>query len=181
VEINVAQLLKAPIGTARDYEVDEVADIDGGSHPVKGKAQLIRTNRGILAKGTIKTEVKLTCSRCLNEFSCPLTLKIEEEYFPTIDVITGAPVVSPDEPGSFTIDERHILDLTEAVRQYALMAIPMKPLCRRDCAGLCPTCGYDLNQGSCGCLPQVSQGSNLAERLSSMSARVRSKRRTRVS
>jgi len=181
VQINVAQLLKAPIGTTRDYEVDEVTDIDGDGHLVKGKVQLTRTNRGILVKGTLNTEAKVTCSRCLNEFSCPLMLNIEEEYFPTIDVITGAPVTLPDEPGSFTIDERHILDLTEAIRQYAIMAVPMKPLCRRDCAGLCPTCGYDLNQGPCGCSAQVSQGSNLGERLSTKLSLVRPKRRTRAS
>ena len=181
MQVNVAQLLKAPIGTTRDYEVDEAADIDDSSHPVKGKVQLTRTNRGILVRGTINTEAKVTCGRCLNEFNCPLTLKIVEEYFPTIDVISGAPAALPDEPGSFTIDERHILDLIEAIRQYAIMAIPMKPLCRRDCAGLCPTCGYDLNKGSCGCSPQVSQESNLKESLSSMSARVRPRRRTRVS
>jgi len=42
----------------------------------------------------------------------------------------------PDEAGCFTIDEHQVIDLTEAVRQYALMAVPMKPLCREDCAGL---------------------------------------------
>jgi len=181
VQINVAQLLKAPIGTTRDYEVDEVTDIEGGSYLVKGKVQLTRTNRGILVKGTLNTEAKVICSRCLNEFSCPRTLNIEEEYFPIIDVITGAPVALPDEPGFFTIDERHILDLTEAVRQYAIVAIPMKPLCRLDCAGLCPTCGHDLNKGSCGCLPQVSRGSNLEERLSTKLALVRLLGRTRAS
>lgn len=181
MEINVAQLLKAPIGTTRDYEVDEVADIDGSSHPVKGTIQLTRTNRGILVKGTINTEAKVACSRCLNEFNYQLTLKIEEEYFPTIDVITGAPVSLPDETGSFTINERHILDLTEAIRQYAIIAIPMKPMCRRDCAGLCPTCGHDLNKGPCGCSPQVSLESDLGERLSTVSARVRPKRRTKAS
>jgi uncharacterized protein len=41
------------------------------------------------------------------------------------------------------------------VRQYALLAIPMKPLCREGCAGLCPTCGRNLNQGPCDCPPQV--------------------------
>ena len=67
---------------------------------------------------------------------------------------SGSLLSLPDEPGCFTIDEHHILDLTEAVRQYALLALPMKPLCRQDCAGLCPTCGHNLNQGGCGCPPQ---------------------------
>ncbi|MBA7688765.1 hypothetical protein ES703_97254 [subsurface metagenome] len=63
----------------------------------------------------------------------------------------------PEEPGCFTIDEHHILDLTEAIRQYALLAIPMKPLCRGDCAGLCPNCGHNINQGPCDCSPQETE------------------------
>ena len=60
----------------------------------------------------------------------------------------------PDEPGVFTIDEHNILDLGEAIRQYSVMATPAKPLCKEDCAGLCPTCGANLNNGTCGCPPQ---------------------------
>jgi uncharacterized metal-binding protein YceD (DUF177 family) len=90
----------------------------------------------------------------LSWFSCPLTLNIEDEYFPITDVVTGASLSLPDEPGCFTIDENNILDLTEAVRQYALLATPMKPLCHQDCSGLCPTCGGNLNQASCNCPPR---------------------------
>ena len=49
------------------------------------------------------------------------------------------------------IDERHIIDFAEAIRQYAVLGIPMKPLCSDQCAGLCPTCGQNLNQGPCEC------------------------------
>ena len=153
MRINVSQQLKAPIGSVRDYEVSEVVDIAGGSRPVQGEVRLMRTNRGMLAKARLHTEVEVTCSRCLSVFNCPLSLDIEEEYFPTTDVVSGARLPLPEEPGCFTIDEHHLLDLTEAVRQYALLAIPMKPLCRGDCAGLCPVCGRNLNQGQCGCLP----------------------------
>ncbi len=156
MQINVAQLLKAPIGSIRDYEVREVIDVtgDGNGSLVQGKVRLMRTDRSILVKGVLDTEVELTCSRCLSSFSCPLTLNIEEEYYPTTDVVTGASLPVPDEPGCFTIDERHVLDLTEAIRQYALLAIPMKPLCREDCAGLCPHCGCNLNLGACNCPPR---------------------------
>jgi len=151
VQINVSQQLKDPIGSIRNYVVDETVDIAGGNSPVQGEVGLMRTDRSILAKGTLHTEIELTCSRCLSLFSCPLTLNIEDEYFPTSDTVTGASLPLPDEPGCFTIDEYNILDLTEAIRQYALMAIPMKPLCGEDCAGLCPTCGCNLNQASCNC------------------------------
>ena len=151
MQINVAQQLKAPIGTTRNYEINDIVDTTSGGRPVQGKVRLTRTNRGILLKGTLHTEVEVTCSRCLSSFSYPLTLNIEEEYFPTTDVATGTLLSVSDEPGSFTIDEHHILDLTEAVSQYALLAGPMKPLCREDCAGLCPGCGHNLNQEPCGC------------------------------
>jgi uncharacterized protein len=154
MEINVAQLLKSPIGTTRQYEVSEIVDCGNGGYPVEGGIKLTRTNRSVLAEGTMRTEVKVTCSRCLRLFTCPLTLNIVEEYFPTIDVLSGNPLPSPEEPGAFTVDEHHILDLTEAICQYTSMATPMKPLCREDCAGLCPQCGHDLNQGPCGCPQQ---------------------------
>jgi len=138
MQINVSQLLKEAIGSVRNYEVSEAVDItgDGTGSMVKGEVRLMRTNRGILAKGTLHTAVEVACSRCLSLFSCPLVLNIEEEYFPVLDVFSGARLTLPGELGCFTIDEYHILDLAEAARQYALMAIPMKPLCRKDCAGL---------------------------------------------
>jgi len=153
MQINVAQLLRASIGSVRDYEIKKIIDItgDGVNSLVQGKVRLMRTNRSILAKGELETDVELTCGRCLSPFKCPLKINLEEEYYPTADVDTGAPLAAPDEPGSFTIDENHILDLTEAVRQYALLAIPMKPLCKENCAGLCPFCGQNLNRGPCGC------------------------------
>ena len=153
MQINVSQLLKESIGATRNYHLAEVVDSAG---VVEGEVRLLRTDRGILARGKLNTEVEVTCSRCLISFHCPLTLNIEEEYFPTTDVVSGAPLSLPEEPCCFTIDEHHILDLTEAIRQYALLAIPMKPLCREDCAGLCPHCGHNLNLGPCHCPSQAT-------------------------
>ncbi len=153
MQINVAQLLREPIGSIRDYQINEVADIsgDGKGYQIQGKVNLLRTQRGILAKCVLSTEVELTCSRCLSPFRYPLNLNCEEEYLPTVDVASGAPLPLPEEASAFTIDEHHILDITEAIRQYTLLATPMKPLCYKDCAGLCPNCGHNLNQGHCGC------------------------------
>ena len=152
MQINVSQLLKESIGSTRSYAVSETIDVtgDGSKSKVAGEVRLMRTNRGILAQGELDTEVKLTCSRCLGIFDCPLTLNLEEEYIPTIDVVSGAPL-SSSESGPFLIDEHHDIDLTEAIRQYALLAAPMKPLCQEDCAGLCRSCGHNLNQGPCDC------------------------------
>ena len=157
MQINVAQQLKSPIGSTRNFRLSETINIDGNDYPVEGEVKLMRTQRSILVEGTLHTDLELTCSRCLDLFSCPLTLNIEEEFFPTLDISSGSRLPLPDEPGSFTIDENNILDLSEAIRQYALLAIPMKPLCATDCAGLCPTCGHNLNEGACSCQSQTTE------------------------
>ena len=153
MQINVSQLLQEPIGSTREYDIDEAADIigDGKEHRVKGECDLMRTRRGILVRCALESEIEFTCGRCLNSFRPPLKVKFEEEFLPTIDVTSGLPLPQAEDAGAFIIDEHHIIDLTEPALQYALMSVPMKPLCRPDCAGLCPKCGKNLNQGDCSC------------------------------
>ena len=156
MEINVSQLLKASIGSTREFSLDDpIAILEEGleSH-VTGTIYVIKTHRGVLVQGTVETTVPMECSRCLNTFKNKLTVNVEEEYFPRLDINSGTPLEVPDETDSFIIDEHHILDLSEAIRQNALLAIPMKPLCRKDCSGLCQECGQDLNEGQCDCEKQ---------------------------
>jgi uncharacterized protein len=156
VEINVSQQLKSSIGTEREYNLDDFIDILGvgvGSR-VQGKVKLIRTNRGMLVKGAVGTKIPAECSRCLKVFDQPLTIEIEEEFFPTVDVNNGSALEIPDDPSSFFIDDHHILDMREVIRQNALLTTPMKPLCKEDCAGLCVQCGKDLNTKQCKCNTQ---------------------------
>lgn len=154
MRINVAQLLKAPVGATRHYDIDDEVDLtdNGDIRKVRGEVTLLHTDRGILADGVFNTDIELDCSRCLTTYKCPLNLHIQEEFFPTIDIVTGTSVGLPeDQSGGFTIDKHNEINLAEAVRQYAIMALPMKPLCREDCAGICPTCGCNLNEKRCSC------------------------------
>jgi uncharacterized protein len=153
-QINVAQLLKEGIGATRAFEIDETLYLDETTQcHVQGDVELLRTRRGILVRGTFAGTSRLVCSRCLDFFEYPLAFRIEEEFLPLVDVTTGIALPLDDDPTTFTIDDRHILDLSEAIRQYALLAIPMKPMCRPDCGGLCPQCGANLNQQHCQCPP----------------------------
>jgi len=137
LEINVAQLLKGTIGTIKVVSVSGCLDITGyGNSDVKGDIKLVRTNRSILVQGKLCTCIQVACARCLENYNCPLELNIEEEFYPISDVTTGSMLDEPAEIDDFIIDEHLILDLSEAVRQYALLAIPMKPLCRADCQGI---------------------------------------------
>ncbi len=154
MKVNVAQLLKEPIGSSRDWDI-RGEEADSGIQ-LNGRVRLLRTDRGILVSGKISTRVDILCSRCLTHIEYPLDLDIEEEYFPTIDVSSGTPLPLPEDDG-FPIGANHILDLGEVVRQYILLATPMKPLCRDECQGLCPQCGENLNYGPCSCKPPVDQ------------------------
>jgi len=153
---NVAQLLKDETGRTRQYALhDEIGSLDPGIVPLSaldGKIQMIRTADGVLVTGTLHTSVELVCSRCAEPFSMPLKFSLEEEFRPTIDIVTGAslPVPADDEEAT-QIDEHHTVDLTEVVRQDLLLAIPPNPVCRTKCAGLCPICGQNWNEGSCDC------------------------------
>ncbi len=156
MKFNVSQLLKEQSGGVRQYVLHEdIAGLDPDITPLStldGSIQLIRTSEGIFARGTVHASVELVCSRCLESFSMPVQFRIEEEFRPTIDIATGAALpVLEEEDDATKIDDHHILDLTEVVRQNILLAIPPYPVCRSKCAGLCPHCGKNWNEGPCDC------------------------------
>jgi len=152
MHINIAQLLKEPIGSSRSYHIEEPVGTDD-INCVNGDIILIRTNRGILVRGKIIASIKQICSRCLKPIDCQVKYDFEEEALPEVPDIEDSSAAGQYD--NLTIDEDHTLDLNEAIRQYVLLAVPAKPLCRSDCAGICPTCGHDLNRGPCQCPSSV--------------------------
>jgi uncharacterized protein len=152
MRINVGQLLKETVGSSRSYKIDTVID-EEGIDSVTGEVRLTRTNRSILVAGTMTAKITGICGRCLNQAGCTFTFDLEEEFFPRVNVLDGS--VSPGEPDdSNAIDNDNMLNLTDVIRQYTLLSMPTKLLCHQECAGLCPFCGQDLNQGQCQCTPR---------------------------
>jgi uncharacterized protein len=148
--INVAQLLKAPVGTTRRYHLS-LPSLDLGegrrARGLEGDVKLTRLSRGLLVEGTARATVELTCVRCLEEYTQPLDLQLEEEYRPTIDMASGHAIkyaANQDEGDFFLIGPDHVLDLTEALRQAAWLAVPMMPRCREDCPGIVVAAGETL-------------------------------------
>ncbi|MCL4541321.1 MAG: DUF177 domain-containing protein [Chloroflexi bacterium] len=159
---NVAQLLKAPIGTVRQFHVDEefdkYSDINFVS-PIRGTVTLLRVNYGVLVKARLEADVRLECSRCLEEFDQTIAFPFEERFVPTVDIDTGLlvhdPIEDQDDEDVFEIDKFHHIDLHEAVRQHALLRLPLQPLHDDNCLGLCPSCGSNRNWGQCHCEDQM--------------------------
>lgn len=166
---NVAQLMKAPVGTSlvndfreEDIQLDDDIEVIG---PIDGHVRMRRTNQGLLVDGWVELTLELSCNRCLKTFEQPMHVDFEEQFYPTVDVITGMPLDPFDEDEIFPIDAHHEVDLTEAVRQNVLLALPMVTICQEDCRGLCPQCGQDLNLGSCGCKPEVDERLSVLKQL----------------
>jgi len=152
---NVLRELRQGIGAVNEYELDEpeVKAGDLSIHGVKGTVRFLRTDRGLLAKVHATATMDEECSRCLTPVRTPVAVDFEEEYVPKVDANTGSPVHidESEEEDTFRVNTRFELDLREALRQYILMCEPAKPLCRPDCAGLCPVCGADMNAGPHEC------------------------------
>ena len=153
---NVAQLLKEDIGASRQLGIDGLLCGTDESNPgptkVQGGVSLLRTARGILATGGARLRLGQVCRRCLESIESEVSFEFEEEFVPSVNVETGlrlaaADVASPE----LVIDEHHILDLTEVLRQYAVLAASGLALCRPDCKGLCPNCGGNRNFEPCHC------------------------------
>ncbi len=154
MQFNVAGLLKGPVGESQRHQVDEVAlpweDVQ--VLHVWGQVKLTRLNEGVWVKGDFRATVACTCSRCLQTYQATMRFPFNETYYPTLDINSGTPVAPPEDAETDTIiDGHHTLDIAEALRQDVILAVPMKPLCKPDCAGICPQCGQDLNQAACRC------------------------------
>ena len=153
MRINVAQLLKEPLGSGRRYQIRERLGQEGIGL-VKGEVTLVRTNRSILVQGAIVANAAAVCSRCLSPIGYEVGVDLEDEFTSRSDIASDL-VLSGETDSCTTIGDEHVLDLREVIRQYTLLAMPTKPLCRPDCAGLCPSCGHEFDHGPCqwACVP----------------------------
>ncbi len=155
MELNVSQLLMQPSGSSREYRLDEVVNLteDIRGARIQGLVNLLRTNKSVWVSAALDFGIDSECGRCLAPFSHAVHLEIEEEFVPTLNPLTGVRPPLPDDNDKdyYVIDESHILDLTGTVIEYTIMALPMKPLCDHQCAGLCSICGADLNRSECPC------------------------------
>ena len=138
-----------PAGTVLAFAetVESGAEISFAQQ-VEGEIRFTRAGETVWVDGTVGTTVTLTCGRCLRSFPHRLGGAFHEGFR---TAATGA-TRRPRDGGDLILTlEGSTLDVTEVVRQHLLMALPMVPLCRSACRGLCPVCGADRNEIACGC------------------------------
>lgn len=146
---NVAQLLQEPTGSERWYEINEDASaLDDELQfllPITGDVSLMRTNSGVLVKAKLRTAVQVQCNRCLSPLVAPVRFEVEEIFHPTTEVTTGRPLRVDEYEGdiddlddaALLIDDKHILDIREVVRQNIWLTLPMYPACDWQGTGEC--------------------------------------------
>lgn len=109
-----------------------------------GTARFDRTPQGLLLQGGFGAEIRLDCVRCLEAFTQPLKWSLTDLYAFDKRSISESNLLVPE--------DGHI-DLEPLLREYALLEVPISPVCRPDCRGLCATCGENLNRVDCGHRP----------------------------
>lgn len=119
--------------------------------PVHGHLELANVDTGISVRGQLSVPLTLECSRCLGVYQETLALEVNEDCALRQIDAPESYLESADEPSQIPILNDDEVDLTELVRQLISMHLPLRPLCRSSCPGLCPRCGQDLNAGPCAC------------------------------
>ena len=141
------QLLPGRIDFGR--EVSQVERLE-----VQGEAELVA--REIRLRGFLRTAVEVCCARCLEPARRPVELQFDLFYQPIQTIAREGEVEIHQEDLDVGFYHGDGLRLEDAIREQILLSLPMKVVCRNDCAGLCPQCGQNRNFTECGCHPAGS-------------------------
>ncbi len=148
LRVNVGFIIHEEVGYTQDFpfEVDKLQlGDDLEMSLVSGNATFGRTPQGLLFTGQFSGETTLECARCLKAFKRRLNWNMTELYAFNEKSITDSGLIVPEDAQ---------IDLQPLVREYALLEVPINPICRPGCKGLCPVCGQDLNVRDCGHRPK---------------------------
>jgi uncharacterized metal-binding protein YceD (DUF177 family) len=144
-------------------------DLQEGRFPVE-RARIVgsfqRSGNEVVFRGTVEAGLQLVCSRC----ATPTSVEVSGECYRVFRVGSA---FTPDSEGEADDDSLALtpfdgshIDLAEIAREQVYLLLPLKPLCKESCAGLCPRCGSNRNMESCGCSENLPGGDSLTLKLS---------------
>lgn len=107
---------------------------------------------GCLFRGKLRGKVAVPCDRCAEETEIVIDYAFDEfEDYPSDDPVENSDEVFEDNRVIIKEKNALILDMGALLWEEFVLTLPTKPLCRKDCKGVCPTCGKNLNEGLCSC------------------------------
>jgi uncharacterized protein len=151
-----------PEGLERSFEIADPAaagieldvPLEG---PIRADFDIQRLGKEIEVVGTVRATVRLPCSRCLAAFSFPVAGDVEATFAPR------SAAVEEEHQHELMQDELEVqplvqggADLRGLISEQIYLNLPLKPLCREDCPGICPHCGRTIAEGECGCPPPAA-------------------------
>ena len=121
--------------------------------PAWGRFKAVRTGTTVYLSGEVTAKVELVCSRCGKTYVFDAGSRFELDINPFESM--AAEEENELQSGELEVEfyKDDTIDLSGLMREQVLLQVPMKPLCREECLGLCQYCGKDLNEGQCGCEP----------------------------
>jgi uncharacterized protein len=148
--INVGFIVHEEIGFNRDFPFAFDRISLGDDFELEGFDGLInigKTPQGLIVTGEFSGSAGFECVRCLNSFGGTIRWSFTELYAFDLRSVTDSGLILPEDAQ---------LDLAPIIGEYGLLEIPISPLCKPDCRGLCPECGENLNTRACGHRPAGS-------------------------
>jgi uncharacterized protein len=143
LRLNVGFIISQSIGSNRDFGFEFPSiyiqpDLDLTSF--KGNCLITRTPQGLLAQGNFKADLDVECVRCLEPTIVHIQTTFDELYAFSERTVTDSGLILPEDSQ---------IDLEPLVHEYLTLEIPIQPLCKPDCLGLCPECGENWNNNTC--------------------------------
>lgn len=143
LRLNVGFIVAQSAGYSRDFSI-EIPQVtlppDFALTNLAGDVRVSRTPQGLLLQSNFQADTNLECVRCLDNFTTRLHTDFTELYAFSRRNITESGLLVPDDGQ---------IDLEPLLREYMILEVPISPLCRPDCNGLCPVCGENRNYVTC--------------------------------
>jgi uncharacterized protein len=152
--LDLRPLGEAGVRLDREFAPEQLG-VDARDFTVRGPARfsgtLTRKGERFELAGRVQASIELPCGRCLEPFVWPVDTTVALTYVPERTNPRDEEVELQEEDLDTAYYRDHVLDLAEMLREQFYLSLPMQPLCREDCKGLCPQCGINRNGETCDC------------------------------
>ncbi|MBI4614940.1 MAG: DUF177 domain-containing protein [Planctomycetes bacterium] len=125
--------------------------------PVYVRARATKSHEEVTVRGRLAVELQVECCRCLSPCVHEVSSDFEVYFEPCPEPLAPDEPLPPGPSLGMEYYTGHVVDLTSTLRDALVLAVPSRLLCRPDCAGLCPRCGADRNEGPCRCTPSPEE------------------------
>ena len=113
---------------------------------VEVEVEISKTHNQLILYSSVSANTVFECDRCMTTANKQLNTEFELVYLQGVE-----PVESESDNIVYISSEADVIDISKDIRDFSILAVPMKKLCAEDCKGLCSKCGKNLNEGECSC------------------------------